>query len=168
MRLEERQSRAAVADGGEIGRELGRMVRVAVEDGDAARLAFRLESASRSAELDDRGLGVGSRDAGELEGRERRSRVAPVVLARHREVELDGLELLGAHHVRHLAQPLLEERLDLGAGGERRVVVEVDVEQHGDLRPQRSHRAIRLVPLDDEPARVLRVRCRRAAARRRR
>jgi hypothetical protein len=31
------------------------------------------------------------------------------------------------------------------------VVVEVDVEKHGDLRAQSADRAIRLVPLDDEP-----------------
>ena len=83
MRLEEHHEPAAVADGGEIGRELGGMVRVAVEDGHAARLALRLEPAAGAAELDDRRLRVGARHAGELEGRERGRRVPPVVLSRH-------------------------------------------------------------------------------------
>jgi hypothetical protein len=34
------------------------------------------------------------------------------------------------------------------------VVVEVDVEEDGDLRLQRGDRAIRLVPFDDEPTRA--------------
>ena len=38
MRLEERKQAAAVAHRGEVGCELGRMMRVAVEDFDAARL----------------------------------------------------------------------------------------------------------------------------------
>src|SRR4029079_16826467 len=48
--------------------------------------------------------------------------------------------------------PVLEERLDLAARRERRVMVEVDVKQDRDLRPQGAHRSVRLVALDDEPA----------------
>ena len=128
------------------------MVRVAVEHGDAARLALPLEPSARAAELDDHASASARGDAGELERRERGGGVAAVVLAGHSELELHRLELLGAHDVRHLAQPLLEERLHLGARAERRVVVEVDVEEHGDLRPERGDRAVRLVALDDEPA----------------
>src|SRR5439155_3025560 len=128
------------------------MVRVAVEDGDAPDLALRLQTTAGSAKVDDRRLGLCPRDAGELEGRQRRGRVAPVVLAGHGQVELDRRELLRADDVRYLAQPVLEERLDLGAGAEGRVVVKVHVEERGDLRPQGGDGAIRLVALDDEPA----------------
>ena len=36
-------------------------------------------------------------------------------------------------------------------GAERRVMVEIDVEQHGDFRSQRADGAIRLVPFDHQP-----------------
>ena len=93
-------------------------------------------------------------DARELERGERGGGVAAVVLARHRELELDGLELLGAHDLRHVREPLLEERRHLGARAERRVVVEVDVQEDRDLGPERGDRAVGLVALDDEPARA--------------
>ena len=152
MRLEERQQPPTVSNSGEVGCELGRVVRVAVDDGDAAGLALRFQPAAGTAELDEHSLGFRSCHAGELERCERRGRVAPVVLTWHPKLELDGLELLGPHDARHAAQPVLEERLDLGPRDERRVVVEVDVEEHGDLRSQGGDGAIRLVPFDDEPA----------------
>ena len=152
MRLEERDDAPAVSHGGDVGRELGGMVRVAVEDAHAARLAPRLEAPPGAGELDDHALGVGPRDTCELERCERRGCVPAVVLARHREVERHGLELLGAHDVRHVREPLLEERLDLCARGELGVVVEVDVEEDGDLRLQRADRAVGLVALHDEPS----------------
>ena len=127
------------------------MVRVAVQHGYSGGLALRLEPPPGAAELDDRRLGLGSRDTGELERREGCSRVASVVLSGHTKLELHGLELLRAHDLRHLAQPVLEERLHLGAGAKRRVVVEVDVEQDGDLRSQRADGSIRLVPFDHQP-----------------
>jgi hypothetical protein len=57
------------------------------------------------------------------------------VLSRHRELDRHRHELLSPHDVRHAAEPVLEERLDLGAGYERRVVIQVDVEKHCDLGP---------------------------------
>src|SRR5256714_142206 len=126
--------------------------RGAAEPAAPSRLAFRLQAAAGTADLDERRLGVLARYACELECRERGGGVAPVVLTRHGEVELDGLELPGAHDLRHLAQPVLEERAELGPGRERRVVVEIDVEEHGDLRAQSCDRPVRLVSLDDEPA----------------
>jgi len=89
------------------------MVRVAVENGNPAGRALRLQPAAGTAELDDRPLGVRSRDAGELERCERRGRVAPVVLTGDGKAELDGLELLCAHDVRDSTQPIVEFR---GAG----------------------------------------------------
>src|SRR4029077_1550734 len=100
---------------GEVGRELGRMVRVAVHDGDASRLAFGLEPPADATELHDRRLHVRSRHAGKLERRQRRSRVLPVVLPWYCEIDRQRLELVGTYDVRNLAQPVLEERLDLAA-----------------------------------------------------
>jgi hypothetical protein len=58
------------------------------------------------------------------------------VPARDGKRKLDGLELLGPDDLRHVSEPALEERGDLRAGAERRVMVEVDVEQDRDLRSQ--------------------------------
>src|SRR6202008_2514815 len=101
--------------------------RVAVEEGAPPCLASRLEAASGAAKLDDGCLGVLAGDVREIEYGECCRRVAPVVLSRHREVELHRLPLLGAYDVGHVAQPLGEERLELGPGDERGVVVEIDV-----------------------------------------
>src|SRR5437764_8224738 len=100
MRLEERDHAPLPPYRREVGCQLGGMVRVAVEDAHAARLALRLEPPAGAPEVDDHALGVGSRVAGELERRERRGGVAPVVLPRYREVERDGSELLGANDPR--------------------------------------------------------------------
>src|SRR5579859_8075062 len=152
VRLEERDDPPAVPHGGDVGGELGGMVRVAVEDAHATRLALRLEAASSSRELDDDALGVGSSDACELERGERRGRIPAVVLARHRELERDRLEFLRAYDVQHAREPLLEERLELCARGELRVVVEVQIEEDGDLGLQGGDGAVGLVALDDQPA----------------
>src|SRR5439155_7353930 len=85
VRLEERHEPAAVAKCGEVGRELGRVVRIAVEADHTARLALWLKPAAGAAEFDDRGLGFLARHPRELERRERGRGVAPVVLARHGE-----------------------------------------------------------------------------------
>jgi hypothetical protein len=74
------------------------------------------------------------------------------VLPAQREPELDWRELLRPHDLRHVAEPLVEEPGDFGARAEGRVVVEVDVQQHSDLRPERGHRAVRFVPLHHEHA----------------
>src|SRR5207245_381927 len=59
---------------------------------------------------------------------------------------------LGTHDVRYVGEPVLEEDLELRTRGELRVVVEVDVEEDGDLRPQRADRAVGLVAFHDEPS----------------
>ena len=74
------------------------------------------------------------------------------MLPGHGELELDGRQLLGSNDVRHMTEPLVEELRHLRARAERRVVVEVDVQEHRDLRPERRDGAVRLVALDDEPA----------------
>src|SRR5258705_13565427 len=109
MRLEERKQAAAVAHRGEVGCELGRMMRVAVEDFDAARLPLALEPPCRARELDDHALDVGTRHARELERRDRGGGVPPVVLAGDLELELDGLELLCADDLRYLREPHVEQ-----------------------------------------------------------
>src|SRR5438094_1308465 len=128
MRLEEREHATTVLNGRDVGGELRRMVRVAVEHGDAARLASALEPAACPLEFHDYALGVGAGDACELECRERCGRVPAVVLAGHGEPKLDRLENLRTHDVRHVLEPRLEERLHLGATAEGRMVIEVDVE----------------------------------------
>ena len=80
--------------------ELGRVVAVVVVDRDAAPLADELEPPPHSREAHDRRLGLGPRDAGELERRERGGRVLAVVLAGHRELELDGRQLPAPHDLR--------------------------------------------------------------------
>ena len=88
VRLKEREHASLATDGGEVGRELGRMVRVAVEHGDAGRVAPALEPPSGAREVDDHALGVRARHARELERGERGRGVAAVVLAGNRELEL--------------------------------------------------------------------------------
>ena len=122
-----------------------------------------------AAELDDRPLGGRPLDPGQLEHGERGGGIAAVVLAGDRELERDGLQRLAADDVRYVREPLLEERLaHLRLRAEGRVMVEVDVEEDGDLRSQGGDRAIGLVSLDDEPAAAPPPRSRRAARSRRR
>ena len=88
VRLEEDEDAAAVANGVDRGRDLGRVVRVVVEHRHAAGLPVRLEAPARAGELGEVRARFLGRDAGQLERRERRGGVAPVVLARHRELEV--------------------------------------------------------------------------------
>ncbi len=154
VRLEEDEHplRAELARGGDRRGELGRVVRVVVVDPNASGLARELEPARRAAEAAERLGGLGPRDTGELERGERGGGVDPVVGARDGQRELHRLELPAAHDVRHLRRPAAEQLLDLGLGREGRVVVELDVGDDGDLRPELLDRAVGLVALDDEPA----------------
>ena len=81
-----------------------------------------------------------------------RSPRSAVVLAGHGERELDRLELPSPHGLRSPREPVLEEGGELRFRPVRRVVVELDVRDGGDLGSQERDRAIRLVALDDEPA----------------
>ena len=153
VRLEEDEHAAAVANRVDRGRDLGGMVRVVVEHRHAADLPVRLEAAAGAGELRQMGTRFFGRDAGQLERRERGGGIAPVVLARHGELEVDERKLVRPHDLGDFRQPSLEELLDLGARRELGVMVEVDVRDDGDLRPQVLDRPIRLVALDDQPAR---------------
>src|SRR5439155_14261939 len=89
MRLEEDEDAAALptlADGRDRGLDLGRMVRIVVEQGDTAHLAALFQTASRTGERGDVRGCVIRRDADELERGERGRGVAPVVLARDGEL----------------------------------------------------------------------------------
>src|SRR6185437_14919372 len=88
VRLEEREKPTAVADRREVGGKLRRMVGVAVEHGHTSRLASLLEPPPGSTKLTQRCLGVGAQHPCELEHRERGRGVTPVVVARHRKVEI--------------------------------------------------------------------------------
>ena len=112
-----------------------------------------------------------ARDARELERRERAGGVQAVVLTGNGELELERARARRRGRPARrgpLGEPAVEELFDLRPRAERRVVVEVDVRDDRDLGPEREHRAVRLVPLDDEPAAPRRVRCLRAAGPRRR
>src|SRR6266511_5526857 len=136
----------------ENGRDLRRVVGVVVDDAHAARLAALLEPAANPAETREYGQRVDAVDTGELERCERRGRVSPVVLAGNRELDVERLELPAANRLRHVSDPVVEQPLQLGSGRELGVMIKLDVEHDGDLRPQRGDRAVRLVALDDEPS----------------
>ena len=72
-----------------------------------------------------------------------------VVLAPNGERPEVGLQLLAADDLGHSLHPPVEQLVDLGARAEGRVMVEVEVEDHRDPRPQCRDRAVRLVALDD-------------------
>ena len=74
------------------------------------------------------------------------------MLARERELERDGVELPAANGVRRFGEKRLEKLPHLGGRRKRRVVVELDVGDDRDLRPEPLDGAIGLVSLDDEPA----------------
>ena len=61
--------------------------------------------------------------------------VAAVVLARHRELKPNRLELPATNDLRHFGEPALEQLLHLRRGSEGGVVIELDVRDDGDLRP---------------------------------
>ena len=65
---------------------------------------------------------------------------------------VDGLELVPPHDLAAHGRATLEQLPHLGLRGEGRVVVELDVRQHCDPRPQQLERPVRLVALGDEPA----------------
>src|SRR5439155_15926982 len=111
VRLEENEDPAIVPNGSDVGGELSRMVRVAVDDLDAARLSARLEPTGRTAELTEHTCGVVSRVAGQLDRRQRDSRVVPVVLAESCQLEIDRPELVAAYAFRGRQEPVDEEGL---------------------------------------------------------
>ena len=154
MRLEEDEHAVAVADSLDRGAHLRRVMRVVVQHSYAAGLPAQLEAASRALELGEVPARLVPVEAGQLECSQRCGCVPPVVLAWDRELEVNGLELVGADDIGHFGQPALEQLLDLGERRELRVVVEIDVRDDRDLRPQPLDRAVGLVALDDQPARA--------------
>ena len=128
------------------------IVCVVVHDEDAADLADPLEPATDALELGQDALRLLPLHARELERGDRSGRIPAVVLPRHREVDLHRRERVAAHDLRHLGEPALEHRLHLGPRAELGVVVEIDVEDDGDLRPERLDRPVGFVTFDHEPA----------------
>ena len=74
------------------------------------------------------------------------------MLSGNRKLQLGRGKLPAADGMRSDGEPLVEERRELSLRRVGRVMVELDVRHHGDLRPQEGDRAVRLVSLDDEPA----------------
>ncbi len=145
--------RGPLARGPQCGRNLGRVVAVVVVDRDATPRADELEAPVDAGERRKHALGVVAPDSGELERCERRGSIPPVVLARHGQLERDRLELGTADDLRHLGGPRVEEGRELGLGCEGGMVVDLDVRDDCDLRPQEADRAVRLVSLDNEATR---------------
>src|SRR5439155_10727726 len=82
----------------------------------------------------------------------RRRRIPPVVIPGNRERQIHGVELPPADDIGRSREERLEELFDLGARGELRVVVEIDVRDDRDPRMEDGDRPVGLVALDDEPA----------------
>ena len=127
-------------------------MRVIVVHGNAVRLAAALEPPRRAAKLAERRRRLLPRDTAELERHEGARRVPPVVRASERQLDVCRRQLPPAHGLRHRVEPRVEHRLQLGLGGERRMVVELHVGHDRDLRSKALDRPIGLVPLHDEPA----------------
>ena len=155
MRLEEREHAAAVHERPrrlEGRRDLRGMVAVVVVEPDAVHLRGEVEAAVRAGELGEHALRVGARHVHRLEGGERAGGVQAVVLARHGQLEVHGLEISTPDHGLDSARPRLEGLRELGVRAEGRVVVELDVRHDSDSRGKREDASVRLVSLDDEPA----------------
>ena len=133
-------------------RHLGRMVAVVVDDRHIAQ-RMNLEPPAGSGEGSSAVPPSAARDARELEGRQRRSGVQPVVLARNRERALERRCI--AHDVL-CGRAATQRNLALSSAGRRvlRVMVQLEVRDDCDLRRQREHCAVRLVGLDNEIARA--------------
>ena len=128
------------------------MVAVVVVEPDAVHLRGEVEAAVRAGELGEHALRVGARDVHRLEGGERARGVQAVVLARHGQLEVHGLEISTPDHGLDPARPGLEGVRELGVRAEGRVVVELDVRHDRDRRGKCEDASVRLVSLDDEPA----------------
>ena len=133
-------------------RDLGRVVPVVVDTRDSTAIADELEPATHAGERRERPLSGRAVHPRGIEHGERRRSVGAVVLARHAQLESDGLELPSPNHLRRVCEPLLEEGRQLRLGRVRRVMVELDVRHGGDLGSKERDRAVGLVALDDEPA----------------
>ena len=159
VRLEEREHATVdlLTHRGERRGDLRRMVRVVVDDPDAAGDAALLEPPPRAAETPEDRPRLVIRNPGELERCQRRGRIPAVVLARQPQLALERLQPVAPDDLRDGGEPALEQLLDLGLRAELAVVVEVDVRHDGDLRTQVLDRPVGLVALDDEPTRPARA-----------
>jgi hypothetical protein len=93
--------------------DLGRVVRVVIDDAHVTGDADLLEPASGPTELPQHRPGLPTADTRQFQGRQCRRSVAPIVLARHAELAVVRLELFAAHDLRDLGEPPLEQLLDL-------------------------------------------------------
>ena len=76
------------------------------------------------------------------------------MLAGDRKVELDRVELPAPGDRRNAIEPVREEARELHLGCKRRVMVDLDVRHHRDLWREQRNGPVRLVALNDEPARA--------------
>ena len=156
MRLEEDEHAALprqVARGAQRRGHLGGMVGVVVDDAHAAGFPARLEPPPRAAELGERRQRVLPRHARELGARSAVAALRRLCSPGTASSAASGSELLPVDNLslRQPREPVLEECLDLRPRTERRMVVEIEVRDHGDLGRERRDRTVRLVALDDEP-----------------
>ena len=132
--------------------DLRRVVRVVVVDRHAARRPVELEPPPHAAEAGQSAGGLFPVDAGQLERRQRRRSVSPIVIARHRKLETHRLQVVAPHRKFATRHPAVEELRHLGTGSKRRMVVEIDVRQHADFRMQQLERPVRLVTFRHQPS----------------
>ena len=95
--------------------DLRRVVPVVVDHAHAAAFADELEPPADSRESDDDAFGLLALDSRELEGGERRGGVHAVVVARHRERQVDRLELPAAHDRGRAARASARRTIDSSA-----------------------------------------------------
>ena len=114
--------------------------------------ADELEAAVDALEPRERRLCSGSVDADPHERLERRGRVPAVVLSGNGQVEPDRRQLPAANDVRYLGQPPVDRLGELGARAVGAEMIELDVRDDGEPRPQRERGPVGLVAFDDEPA----------------
>jgi hypothetical protein len=128
------------------------VVRVVVVHADAAGLPAELESTAGTTKLCEQRLGLLPSSRCAVDRLQGRCGVLPVVVTRNGELEVHGGELVAPHDLGDRLEPPLELRLELGGGGERRVVVELDVRDDRDVGGEREDAPVRLVSLDHEPS----------------
>ena len=115
MRLEQHEQPATVAHRGERRGDLGRMVRVVVEDFDAPSLAAAFQAPSRAGELGKYRLGLAAPHSGQLECGYGAGGIATVVFAGDSERPIVWRQMISPHGAlrRNRCEPVFKELLDL-------------------------------------------------------